>query len=299
MNLIELHNVHKSFEAHKALDGVSFEIPQGCIFGLLGPNGAGKTTSIRIINQIIAPDDGDVLFKGKPIQRNDVALMGYLPEERGLYKKMKLADQVIYLAQLKGLSKTEATERCKQWFQRFELEKWWNKNVADLSKGMQQKVQFIATVIHQPELIILDEPFSGFDPVNAEILKEEILKLKNQGSTILFSSHRMESVESLCDTLVMIHQSKVVLSGTTRSIRHAHKSSEMHLDFSGTIPDWMNPSDVMHHEDIHRVRLSLQEQSINDWLQKGLQSNLIIHGCQEIIPSMNEIFIQTVQTPKS
>jgi ABC-2 type transport system ATP-binding protein len=299
MNLIELHNVHKSFEAHKALDGVSFEIPQGCIFGLLGPNGAGKTTSIRIINQIIAPDDGDVLFKGKPIQRNDVALMGYLPEERGLYKKMKLADQVIYLAQLKGLSKTEATERCKQWFQRFELEKWWNKNVADLSKGMQQKVQFIATVIHQPELIILDEPFSGFDPVNAEILKEEILKLKNQGSTILFSSHRMESVESLCDTLVMIHQSKVVLSGTTRSIRHAHKSSEMHLDFSGTIPDWMNPSNVMHHEDIHRVRLSLQEQSINDWLQKGLQSNLIIHGCQEIIPSMNEIFIQTVQTPKS
>lgn len=299
MNLIELRNVHKSFEAHKALDGVSFEIPQGCIFGLLGPNGAGKTTSIRIINQIIAPDDGDVLFKGKPIQRNDVALMGYLPEERGLYKKMKLADQVIYLAQLKGLSKTEATERCKQWFQRFELEKWWNKNVADLSKGMQQKVQFIATVIHQPELIILDEPFSGFDPVNAEILKEEILKLKNQGSTILFSSHRMESVESLCDTLVMIHQSKVVLSGTTRSIRHAHKSSEMHLDFSGTIPDWMNPSDVMHHEDIHRVRLSLQEQSINDWLQKGLQSNLIIHGCQEIIPSMNEIFIQTVQTPKS
>jgi ABC-2 type transport system ATP-binding protein len=240
MNLIELRNIHKSFEAHKALNGVSFSIPKGSIFGLLGPNGAGKTTSIRIINQIIAPDEGEVLFEGRPIRREDIQKVGYLPEERGLYKKMNIADQVIYLGQLKGLSKSEATLRCKQWFERFDLQKWWNKHVADLSKGMQQKVQFIATILHEPDLVILDEPFSGFDPVNAEILKEEILNLKQRGATILFSSHRMESVETLCDSLVMIHQSKVVLSGTTREIRQAHKSSEIELLFEGNIPDCSN-----------------------------------------------------------
>jgi ABC-2 type transport system ATP-binding protein len=295
MNLIELRNIHKSFEAHKALNGVSFSIPKGSIFGLLGPNGAGKTTSIRIINQIIAPDEGEVLFEGRPIRREDIQKVGYLPEERGLYKKMNIADQVIYLGQLKGLSKSEATHRCKQWFERFDLQKWWNKNVADLSKGMQQKVQFIATILHEPDLVILDEPFSGFDPVNAEILKEEILNLKQRGATILFSSHRMESVETLCDSLVMIHQSKVVLSGTTREIRQAHKSSEIELVFEGNTPDWMQGFSVAQTEDGNKVVLPMAEHSVNEWLQKALHSQLTIHSCRELIPGLNEIFIQIVQ----
>jgi ABC-2 type transport system ATP-binding protein len=295
MNLIELRNIHKSFEAHKALNGVSFSIPKGSIFGLLGPNGAGKTTSIRIINQIIAPDEGEVLFEGRPIRREDIQKVGYLPEERGLYKKMNIADQVIYLGQLKGLSKAEATLRCKQWFERFDLQKWWNKHVADLSKGMQQKVQFIATILHEPDLVILDEPFSGFDPVNAEILKEEILNLKQRGATILFSSHRMESVETLCDSLVMIHQSKVVLSGTTREIRQAHKSSEIELLFEGNIPDWMQGFPIVQTEDGQKVVLPMAEHSVNEWLQKALQSQLTIHSCRELIPGLNEIFIQIVQ----
>ena len=299
MNLIELRNIHKSFEAHKALNGVSFSIPQGSIFGLLGPNGAGKTTSIRIINQIIAPDEGEILFQGRPIRREDIQKVGYLPEERGLYKKMNIADQVIYLGQLKGLSKSEATHRCKQWFERFDLQKWWNKHVADLSKGMQQKVQFIATIIHEPELVILDEPFSGFDPVNAEILKEEILNLKQRGATILFSSHRMESVETLCDSLVMIHQSRVMLSGTTREIRMAHKSSDMELHFTGTTPEWMNSYSVKENEDGKSVVLPISEISINDWLGKALQSQLTIHACREMIPGLHEIFIQTVQNNQS
>jgi ABC-2 type transport system ATP-binding protein len=296
---MELRNIHKSFEAHKALNGVNFSIPKGSIFGLLGPNGAGKTTSIRIINQIIAPDQGEVLFEGRPIRREDIQKVGYLPEERGLYKKMNIADQVIYLGQLKGLSKSEATQRCKQWFERFDLQKWWNKHVAELSKGMQQKVQFIATIIHEPDLVILDEPFSGFDPVNAEILKEEILNLKQRGATILFSSHRMESVETLCDSLVMIHQSQVVLSGTTREIRQAHKSSEIELLFEGETPNWMQRFSVAPSEDGHMVVLPMSEHSVNEWLQMALQSQLSIHGCRELIPSLNEIFIQIVQNSAS
>jgi len=299
MNLIELRNIHKSFEAHKALNGVSFSIPKGSIFGLLGPNGAGKTTSIRIINQIIAPDEGEVLIEGRPIRREDIQKVGYLPEERGLYKKMNIADQVIYLGQLKGLSKAEATQRCKQWFERFDLQKWWNKHVADLSKGMQQKVQFIATVIHEPDLVILDEPFSGFDPVNAEILKEEILNLKQRGATILFSSHRMESVETLCDSLVMIHQSQVVLSGTTREIRQAHKSSEIELLFEGNTPDWMHQFPINETEDGKRVILPMVDRSVNEWLQMALQSQCTIHSCQELIPGLHEIFIQIVQNSAS
>lgn len=299
MNLIELRNIHKSFEAHKALNGVNFSIPKGSIFGLLGPNGAGKTTSIRIINQIIAPDQGEVLFEGRPIRREDIQKVGYLPEERGLYKKMNIADQVIYLGQLKGLSKAEATQRCKQWFERFDLQKWWNKHVADLSKGMQQKVQFIATIIHEPDLVILDEPFSGFDPVNAEILKEEILNLKQRGATILFSSHRMESVETLCDSLVMIHQSQVVLSGNTREIRQAHKSSEIELLFEGNTPDWMQSYSITETEDGKRVILPMVDRSVNEWLQMALQSQCTIHGCRELIPGLHEIFIQIVQNSAS
>lgn len=294
MNILELNNVVKRYAAHTALDDVTYHIPEGSIFGLLGPNGAGKTTSIRIITQIIAPDQGTVKFQGKMLSESDNNYIGYLPEERGLYKKMKIADQVIYLAQLKGLSKSEATTRCKHWFERFELQSWWNKNVGDLSKGMQQKVQFIATVIHQPKLVILDEPFTGFDPINAQILKEEIIRLKQQGTTVIFSTHRMESVEQLCDHLVMINKSKVVLSGETKEVRNRYKEDTFKLSFTGAVPDWMKDAEVSEHEGITEAVIK-GAGNMNDVLQRSIQSGLMIHGCSEIIPSMNDIFINIVR----
>jgi len=211
--ILSIQNVVKRYAEHTALAGVSLEIPMGQIFGLLGPNGAGKTSLIRIINQITAPDEGQVIFDGELLQPKHVEQIGYLPEERGLYKKMKVGEQLMYLAQLKGLSRTEAQNRLKDWFIRLDIKDWWNKPVDDLSKGMQQKTQFIATVVHEPKLLILDEPFSGFDPINANMLKEEILGLKERGTTILFSTHRMESVEELCDSIALINHSQVVLTG--------------------------------------------------------------------------------------
>lgn len=294
MNILEFNHVVKRYAAHTALDDVSYQIPEGCIFGLLGPNGAGKTTSIRIITQIIAPDEGTVKFQGKLLSESDNNSIGYLPEERGLYKKMNIADQVIYLAQLKGVSKADATARCKQWFERFELQSWWNKKVGDLSKGMQQKVQFIATVIHEPKLVILDEPFTGFDPINAQILKEEILRLKQLGTTVIFSTHRMESVEQLCDHLVMINKSKVVLSGETKEVQNRFKQDTFKLIFTGTTPDWMQGSTITQNGDVHEVILQ-GAGNMNDVLQRAIQSGLMIHGCNEIIPSMNDIFINTIR----
>ena len=223
--LLVAEHVSKSFGDYKALNNISIEVPRGSIFGLLGPNGAGKTTFIRIINQITMPDSGTILLDGKPLQPNDIQNIGYLPEERGLYKSMKVGEQVLYLAQLKGLSKQEARVRLKYWFDRLEIGDWWNKKIQELSKGMAQKIQFVVTVLHQPKLLIFDEPFSGFDPINATLIKDEILKLRDDGATVIFSTHRMESVEEMCDHIALIHKSNKVLDGRLIDIKRAYKSN--------------------------------------------------------------------------
>ena len=225
--ILEVKNVYKQYANHLALDDVSINVPRGSVFGLLGPNGAGKTTLIRIINSITAPDKGEVLLNGKKLSLNDTANIGYLPEERGLYKKMKVGEQALYLCQLKGLSKTEALKRLKYWFEKFEIESWWDKKVEELSKGMAQKVQFITTVLHEPELLIFDEPFSGFDPVNAELLKREILELRDKGATVIFSTHNMDSVERLCENIALINKSRVVLSGNINDIRKQFSNNKL------------------------------------------------------------------------
>ncbi|MBK8806814.1 MAG: ATP-binding cassette domain-containing protein, partial [Bacteroidales bacterium] len=230
---LEIDNVSKEFAAHKALNSVSFSVETGKIFGLLGPNGAGKTTLIRIINQILAPDQGTVLIKGQALQEKHIYTIGYLPEERGLYKKMKVGEHAIYLAQLKGLKKAEAQKRLDYWFEKFEIKPWWNKKVEELSKGMQQKVQFIATILHQPELLIFDEPFSGFDPVNTNLIKNEILNLRNNGATIIFSTHNMSSVEELCDEIALINKSNLILSGKVQDIRKTYGANKYEIKYSG------------------------------------------------------------------
>ena len=233
MGLIQCKDVCKSFGEKIALDHVSVDIPKGKIFGLLGPNGAGKTTLIRIINRITIPNNGEVLFEGRPITQDDVEKIGYLPEERGLYRKMKVGDQAMYFAQLKGMSSKEAAKELKKWFVRFGIESWWNKKVEELSKGMAQKVQFITTVVHKPSLLILDEPFSGFDPVNAQIIREEILRLKDEGATIILSTHNMESVEELCDNIALINKSHVVITGGVDEIRHKYGNNNVELIYTG------------------------------------------------------------------
>ena len=229
-NFLEANNIFKRFVNHTALDNVSVNVKQGRIFGLLGPNGAGKTTLIRIINHITAPDSGEVFFNGHPMVAEDVYKIGYLPEERGLYKKMKVGEQAIYLARLKGLDKATATKRLRYWFEKFDISQWWNKKVEELSKGMQQKVQFITTVLHEPQLLILDEPFSGFDPVNAEMLKSEILALKEKGHTIIFSTHNMNSVEEICDDIALINRSHLVLEGCVDDVRRQFKSNLFYVE---------------------------------------------------------------------
>jgi ABC-2 type transport system ATP-binding protein len=233
VNLIQAENVTKRFSGHTALSGVSLVVPDQSIYGLLGPNGAGKTTLIRIINMITAPDEGSILFEGRNIHPDDIGRIGYLPEERGLYKKMKVGEQAIYLAQLKGLSRVEAHRRLKEWFDKFDISAWWNKKVEELSKGMQQKVQFIITVLHQPKLLIFDEPFSGFDPINVNILKQEILRLRDNGSTIIFSTHNMASVEELCDNIALINRSQKILEGNVMEIRKKHGSDIYEAEVSG------------------------------------------------------------------
>ena len=229
MKFLEINNVVKQYSGHRALDGVSLDIPKGTVYGLLGPNGAGKTTLIRIINCITAPDSGEVLLNGKKLQPEDVRNIGYLPEERGLYKKMKVGEQAVYLARLKGMSKAEALQSLKYWFEKFEIQDWWNKKVEELSKGMAQKVQFITTILHKPDLLIFDEPFSGFDPVNADLLKREILELRDQGATIIFSTHNMESVEELCENISLVNKSKIVLQGNVAEIRASNASDSLFL----------------------------------------------------------------------
>ena len=295
---LETQEVVKQYANHLALDKVSIQVPAGKIFGLLGPNGAGKTTLIRIITRITAPDSGTVFFRQRPLEANDIYKIGYLPEERGLYKKMKVGEQAIYLARLKGLDEKTARIRLKAWFKKFDILSWWNKKLEELSKGMQQKVQFIITVIHEPDLLIFDEPFSGFDPVNTELLKNEILELKNQGKTIIFSTHNMASVEEICDEIALIDRSKVVLSGHVKDIRSQHKTDIFQVQIAGDQlninPGFCTLLDEKIHYQTKIWRLQKPKEMTNsECLAELAKTNEILAFVEEM-PTMNDIFIQTV-----
>jgi len=297
--MLSIRNIVKEYAKHRALDHVSLEVEKGKIFGLLGPNGAGKTSLIRIINQITGPDEGEIFFNGEKLNQSHISKIGYLPEERGLYKKMEIGEQMLYLAQLKGLSRLEAAKRIKFWFEKMEMQDWWKKKVEDLSKGMQQKVQFVATVLHEPELIILDEPFSGFDPVNAELIKNEILELNQKGSTIIFSTHRMESVEELCDHIALLHKSRKILDGSVKSIKNAYRNNSFKIGTSKILnTNDAKTFELLKHqalEESQEYTLKLKEGfSTNDLLQEILPQAGILH-LEEVIPSINEIFIQNVK----
>ncbi len=300
-NILEIHNVVKRYSQHTALNDVSINIPKGVIFGLLGPNGAGKTSLIRIINQITGPDEGYVLFNGQKLNQSHIKEIGYLPEERGLYKKMKVGEQLLYLAQLKGLSEKEALEKLKAWFTKFDIKTWWTKNVEDLSKGMQQKIQFVATVLHEPQLIILDEPFSGFDPINADLIKNEILELRDKGSTIIFSTHRMESVEELCDHIALINKSEKVLDGAKNDIKEQFKTNTYHVEYLGNLGDLGNKEndfEILHTEKIadnfFSSTIRLKPQIPVNQLVRQLIDKVELHSFGENIPTMNDIFKMVV-----
>lgn len=302
MDIIRIENVNKSFAKHVALDDVSLSIPEGSIYGLLGPNGAGKTTLLRIINRIIAPDSGRILFDGREIDADDVYRIGYMPEERGLYKKMKVGEQAIFFARLKGLSRKEATTRLKNWFEKFGIENWWDKSVSELSKGMAQKVQFIATVLHEPKLLIFDEPFSGFDPINANLLKSEILALRDKGATIIFSTHNMSSVEEVCDHITLINKSRNILSGNVEEIRRKHGANIFEIDYKGEesilrkslegqceIMD-STPSVTGFNKMKLHIALDKEVRGVITTANETVE----IRSFREMIPSMNDIFIRAV-----
>lgn len=299
--ILKAENIVKQYANHRALDHVDFEVPKGKIFGLLGPNGAGKTSMIRIINQITAPDQGRVYFDGEPLKEKHVEQIGYLPEERGLYKKMEVGEQAMYLAQLKGMKKSEAKERLKKWFKKFEIAEWWNKKVEELSKGMAQKVQFIVTVLHEPKLLILDEPFSGFDPINTNIVKSEIIRLKEEGSSIILSTHNMGSVEEICEHIALINRSKKILDGEVKQIQEDFKEGVYELKFKGnmiafTNALWTNCELLDHKEGVayNTATVKLKEgRSPNTFLQ-GILPEVEVFGLTEVIPSMNDIFIKQV-----
>jgi len=298
MKVLEVQLVSKTYSNHKALDEISLSVPEGQIFGLLGPNGAGKTSLIRIINQITMPDQGEVFFQGNPLSGDDIKHIGYLPEERGLYKKMKVGEQALYLAQLKGLSEREAKAALKEWFEKFDITLWWDKKVEELSKGMAQKVQFITTVLHQPKLLIFDEPFSGFDPINANIIKDEILQLKEQGTSIIFSTHRMESVEELCDHIALIDKSKKILDGPIEQIKENYKQQIYKVDFSSTNLDFLNtlPEHFkLINKNSHQAEIQIQNACVPSDLIRFLLDKSDIKAFEEKIPTINEIFIRTVQ----
>ncbi|MBQ0096712.1 MAG: ATP-binding cassette domain-containing protein [Bacteroidales bacterium] len=283
MALLEIKNVSKTFGEKVALDGINIEIPEGGIFGLLGPNGAGKTTLIRIINRILIPTGGKVLFQGRPITEDDVKKIGYLPEERGLYRKMKVGEQAMYFARLKGMSSEDAREALKGWFIKFGIQSWWDKKVDELSKGMAQKLQFITTVVHRPKLMILDEPFSGFDPVNAQIIRDEILRLKEEGATIILSTHNMESVEELCDRIALINKSHVVVTGGVEDIRRKYGQNDVQVAYTDA-------------EGLHEDVVSLSDgKSTNDILSEYIARGVRISSFKEVIPRMNDIFIKLVK----
>lgn len=304
MALIECKNVSKNFGTKVALDNVSLDVPEGKIYGLLGPNGAGKTTMIRIINRITIPNSGEVLFNGRPITQRDVEKIGYLPEERGLYRKMEVGDQAMYLAQLKGMSEKDARAELKKWFVKFGIQDWWKKKVEELSKGMAQKVQFITTVVHKPSLMILDEPFSGFDPVNAELIRKEILELKEQGATIILSTHNMESVEELCDNIALINKSHLVLSGRVDEIRRQYGNNHVELIYSGEnalapVEGLFSVISDADDNGRHTAVLSLDHEGLgNEVLTAVIGQGLLVNSFKELLPRMNDIFIKLVTESK-
>ena len=299
MTLLEVENVVKQFAEHRALDGVSLSVPENSVYGLLGPNGAGKTTLIRIINCITAPDSGEVRLNGKRMTAEDVRHIGYLPEERGLYKKMKIGEQALYLAQLRGMSKNDALKSLKYWFEKFEIQGWWDKKVEELSKGMAQKVQFITTILHNPKLLIFDEPFSGFDPVNADLLKREILELRDKGATIIFSTHNMSTVEDLCENISLVDKSKIVLQGNVAQIRASHATNTYMLQSTKRVDSvGFELIETVQKNGIFESRIKKHASDSNNALLEKLMSQTDILSFQEILPSMNDIFIQTVSTPQ-
>jgi ABC-2 type transport system ATP-binding protein len=302
MYLFTAKDIVKRYSNQLALDRVSINVQESTIFGLLGPNGAGKTTLLRIINQITAPDEGEMFFLGRKFAAGDVASIGYLPEERGLYKKMKVGEQALYLARLKGLSHDEAMKRLKYWFTKFEIQAWWNKKVEELSKGMQQKVQFVTTILHQPRLLIFDEPFSGFDPINTSLLKNEILEMKRNGSTVIFSTHDMGSVEELCDNITLINQSRTILEGDIQEIKMGHRSNMFEIGFLGDAAPVLeslngNCEVVEHHEEKmqHRIKIKAAAKLNGNDLLNLIVPVATITSFNEVIPTMNEIFIRVVQ----
>ncbi|GAA3946320.1 ATP-binding cassette domain-containing protein [Chitinophaga oryziterrae] len=299
MNLIEVKNLRKDYATHKAVDDISFVIPRGSIFGLLGPNGAGKTTLLRMITGIFYPDHGQILFNDRPFDpERDIQSIGYMPEERGLYKKMKVGEQTLYLAQLKGMREKEAKEKIKYWFDKLDINTWYNKKVEELSKGMQQKVQFISTIIHNPSLLILDEPFSGLDPINANLIKQEIFDLSKSGTTIIFSTHRMEQVEEICDRIILVNKGKKILDGEVKQIKHDFKQDLFRIGV-GTMPNFAQMAtwhfSIIKQED-HAYTVKLSEGSTtNDILMHFIKHDIPITYFQEILPSINEVFINKVQ----
>ncbi|HRE76106.1 MAG TPA: ATP-binding cassette domain-containing protein [Flavobacteriales bacterium] len=304
MDILRAENIVKRYRNHTALSGVNIAVPEGSIFGLLGPNGAGKTSLIRIINQITGPDEGTVYFRDEKLSPHHLSNIGYLPEERGLYKKMKVGEQSLYLARLKGMSKQEATRQLQIWFEKFEISGWWNKKIEDLSKGMAQKVQFITTVMHQPKLLILDEPFSGFDPINADLIKKEILRMKENGTTIIFSTHNMGSVEEMCDEIALINNSKVILDGKMSDIRKRFRSQVYEVEFNGNMIAFANALwagfELLEREQVEpnhfRSRVKLLGNNTTNNLLSALIPHVEIRSVREIIPSMNDIFIEVVQS---
>ncbi|HAD98024.1 MAG TPA: ABC transporter ATP-binding protein [Cryomorphaceae bacterium] len=301
MASVSVQNVSKFYSSHTALKGVSMEVPEGSIFGLLGPNGAGKTSLIRIINQITAPDQGMVKINGELLKPHHIHQIGYLPEERGLYPKMKAGEQVIYLARLKGLSKQDARDKARKWFQRFGMESWWNKNIEELSKGMAQKVQFVSTVIHEPSLLIFDEPFTGFDPINTNLIKSEIKLLRDAGATVIFSTHRMESVEEICDRIALINRSEKILEGPLKSIQQEYKSNKYIVELANeeAQPPTLSDGSVLlsstKEEGIWKLEIQLEEHLPNKLLTQLMsQGNVLLF--KELIPSLDKIFIQKVSS---
>jgi ABC-2 type transport system ATP-binding protein len=302
--ILEVKSIKKYFSGQKAVENISFSINKGSVFGLLGPNGAGKTTMLRMITGIFFPDEGSIHLDGKPFNHlNDNHLIGYMPEERGLYKKMKIGEQVLYLAQLKGLSKKEAMENTKQWFVKFQMETWWNKKVEDLSKGMSQKLQFVTTVVHKPKLIILDEPFSGLDPVNANLIKEEIFRLANEGATIIFSTHRMEQVEEICDHIILMNKGEKILDGTVSKIKQDFKENIFEVSFDEPLlaeHTAIHLFDLIKANEKSLVLKKNEDFSNNDIIQFFIHKGLNIRSFNEKLPTLNDIFIKLIQgTPEA
>ncbi len=299
MPILSLQDIHKNFAATHALNGVSFDVERQTIFGMLGPNGAGKTTSIRIITTILRQDSGNVIFDGEKLHERHAEKMGYMPEERGLYKKMKVWEQLVYLARLKGLPHREAKKRVFEWMEKFEIRDWWNKKIQELSKGMSQKVQFIATILHEPKLIILDEPFSGLDPVNSRLIEDVIQELRTAGATIIFSTHRMEQVEEICETIILINKGEVVLNGKVADIKQQFKKNEFSVHYAGTLPLLPERFPLLRQHD-HELVMKVDPQSTgNDLLRELINQQVQVTSFNEILPSLNEIFIQQVAHQKA